>query len=536
MNTPIYLDHAATSPVDPRVIAAMMTVLGPDSGCGNPASVQHPEGQRAALVVERARAQVAQLIHADPREIVWTSGATESNNLALKGSAEFYRERGRHLVSALTEHASVRDCLTALETEGFVVTRLAPASDGRVHPEQLAAALQSDTVLVSLMHVNNETGIIQDIAALGEVCRARGVRFHVDAAQSAGRLSIDVQTLPVDYLSLSAHKLYGPQGIGALYVRNRPRAGLLSQMHGGGQERGRRSGTLATHQIVGMGMATALIAEEREAEQARLDSLMTRLQQALADLPDLVWIGAQAPRVPNIVNLVVQGVAGESLLASLWDQVSASAGSACTAAEGEPSAILQALGLDPVTAQGAVRLSPGRWTSTAEIDRAGAVLRRTIQRLRRVALGQSVEDLPGPAALPPMYGPTITAWFRQLHGVGRLAPGPGVVTGEAGSQRLGRWIRWDLALGDGHIKTARFSAWGCPATLAVAAWTAQWLEGHDLASAMALTGAQMAEAVSLDGAQRSVALTVEDALRAALVVDNHKLTGAQSMRGSGCPI
>lgn len=530
MNAPVYLDHAATTPVDPRVLAAMMAVLGPDSGHGNPASVQHPEGQRAAAAVARARAEVAQLIHADPREIVWTSGATEANNLALKGAAQFYRERGRHLVSALTEHPSVRDPLAALEAQGFAVTRLSPAADGRIHPEQLAAALRPDTVLVSLMHVNNETGIIQDIAALGAVCQARGVRFHVDAAQSAGRLPIDVRTLPVDYLSLSAHKLYGPQGVGALYVRDRPRAGLAPQMHGGGQERGRRSGTLATHQIVGMGAAAALIDQERETEQARLALLMARLQQALADLPDLLWVGAQAPRVPGIVNVAIQGVAGEALLASLWGTVSASAGSACTAAEGEPSAVLQALGLDPITAQGALRLSPGRWTREAEIDQAAAVLRRNILWLRRVAAGESVDDLPGPAALPPIYGAAVTAWFGHLRGAGRLPPGPGVVTGEAGAPRLGRWVRWDLAVRAGRIERARFSAWGCPATLAVAAWTAQWLEGRDLVAAAALTGAQMAEALELAGARRGVALTVEDALRAALAVQLGAGMSTQSVR------
>jgi cysteine desulfurase len=283
-----------------------------------------------------------------------------------------------------------------------------------------------------------------------------------------------------------------------------------------------------------MGAAAALVHQERETEQARLARLMARLQQALADLPDLLWVGAQAPRVPGIVNVAVQGVAGEALLASLWGAVSASAGSACTAAEGEPSAVLQALGLDPVTAQGALRLSPGRWTREAEIDQAAAVLRRTILRLRRVAAGESVDDLPGPAALPPVYGAAVTAWFGHLRGAGRLSPGPGVVTGEAGAPRLGRWVRWDLAVRAGRIERACFSAWGCPATLAVAAWTAQWLEGRDLVAAGALTGAQMAEALDLAGARRGVALTVEDALRAALAAQHGAGMSTQSVRSELC--
>ena len=292
MSEPVYLDHAATTPTDPRVIAAMTAVLGPAHGHGNPSAIQHPYGQRAAAAVEAARAQVARLIGATPREIVFTSGATEANNLAIKGACAFYAARGRHLVTALTEHPAVLEPVGSLEAQGWHVTRLRPAADGRIHPDQLAAALRPDTVLVSLMQVNNETGIIHDIAALGAMCRERNVRFHVDAAQSAGRLAIDVETLAVDYLSLSAHKFYGPQGIGALFVRDRPRAGLVAQMHGGGQERERRAGTLAVHQIVGMGAAADIVMQERETEQARLTDLVARLETALADVPDLVWIGS----------------------------------------------------------------------------------------------------------------------------------------------------------------------------------------------------------------------------------------------------
>ena len=516
MSDPVYLDHAATTPVDPRVIAAMLAVMGPDSGYGNPAAIQHPLGQRASAAVEAARGQVARLIGAEPREIVFTSGATEANNLAIKGACAFYQARGRHLITALTEHPSVLEPAAALEAQGWSVTRLRPAADGRIHPDQLAAALRADTALVSLMHVNNETGLIQDIAALGEVCRAREVRFHVDAAQSAGRLALDMRALAVDYLSLSAHKLYGPQGIGALYVRDRPRAGLAAQMHGGGQERGRRSGTLAVHQIVGMGAAAEILIQEREPEQARLAALMTRLEAALADVPDLCWIGAEAPRVSGIRNVAIRGVARESLLASLWETVAAAAGSACTAAEGEPSAVLQALGLDPVTAQGALRLSPGRWTSAAGIDQAAAALRAVITRLRRIAAGTPVDDLPGPVSLPPAYSAAVTDWFARLPRVGRLTHAPDVLHGAAGEPRQGAWVRWDLAIAGARIAQARFRAWGCPATLAAAAWCAEHIEGLDCVAAEALTGAEMAAALGLAGAQRSTTLIVEDALKNAL--------------------
>ncbi|GMV68466.1 MAG: hypothetical protein AMXMBFR76_09050 [Pseudomonadota bacterium] len=532
MSDPVYLDHAATTPIDPRVIAAMLAVMGPDSGQGNPAAVQHPYGQRAGAAVAAARGQVALLIGAEPREIVFTSGATEANNLAIKGACAFYQARGRHLVTALTEHPSVLEPVAALEAQGWRVTRLRPAADGRIPPDQLAAALRPDTALVSLMHVNNETGIIQDIAALGELCRARDVRFHVDAAQSAGRLALDVRALAVDYLSLSAHKFYGPQGIGVLYVRDWPRAGLTAQMHGGGQERGRRAGTLAVHQIVGMGAAAEILITEREAEQARLATLMTRLEAGLADIPGLLWIGANAPRVAGIRNVAIRGVARESLLASLWQTVAAATGSACTAAEGEPSTVLQALGLDPVTAQGALRLSPGRWTSAADINRAVAALRAVITRLRRIAAGEPVDDQPGPTRLPPAFSAAVTDWFARLPRVGRLAPGPDVLHGAAGEPRQGARAHWDLAIEGRRIARARFRAWGCPATLAAAAWCAERIEGLECTTAEALTGAEMAAALGLTGAQRGTALIIEDALKNALAKRTPHARPAQDAR---CP-
>ena len=400
MERPIYLDYAATTPVDLRVAAVLNQYLSRNGTFGNPSSSTHALGRVAANAIETARAHVAVLLNTDPRDLVWTSGATEANNLALFGVMRAYARKGRHLLTSQTEHKAVLDVCRRLEREGCAITYLVPDPDGLIPPERVAAALRPDTVLVSLMQVNNETGIIHDIAALGAMCRERNVRFHVDAAQSAGRLAIDVGTLAVDYLSLSAHKFYGPQGIGALFVRDRPRAGLVAQMHGGGQERERRAGTLAVHQIVGMGAAADIVMQERETEQARLTDLVARLETALADVPDLVWIGSDTPRVPSIRNVVIRGAARASLLASLWDTVSASAGSACSAAEGEPSAVLQSLGLDPVTAQGALRLSPGRWTREADIDRAAAALRRAIIRLQRVAAGEPVDQLPGPHTRP----------------------------------------------------------------------------------------------------------------------------------------
>lgn len=335
MSDPVYLDHAATTPVDPRVIAAMLAVMGPDSGHGNPAAIQHPYGQHAGAAVEAARGQVARLIGAEPREIVFTSGATEANNLAIKGACAFYQARGRHLVTALTEHPSVLEPAAALEAQGWSVTRLYPAADGRIHPDQLATALRSDTALVSLMHVNNETGLIQDIAALGAVCRAREVRFHVDAAQSAGRLALDARAAGGLSVLVCTQVLRAAGHRCTLCARSATRRACRADAR-------RRSGTRAPLRHARgapdrrHGAAAEILIQEREAEQARLAALMTRLEAALADIPDLLWIGAGAPRVPGIRNVAIGGVARDSLLASLWHTVAAAAGSACTAAEGEP--------------------------------------------------------------------------------------------------------------------------------------------------------------------------------------------------------
>ncbi len=378
----VYLDYAATTPVDPRVVGRMAAHLTADGDFANPASEQHVFGRRALAAVESAREQVAAAIGARAREVVFTSGATESNNLALKGAAEFRRERGRHIVTAASEHKAVLDVCEELAFRGFEVTRVAPEADGRVTPEAVAAALRDDTVLVSVMHANNETGVINDIAAIGEAAHARGALYHVDAAQTGGRLPLDIASQPLDLVSLSAHKLCGPKGIGALWIRRRPRVRLVPQVHGGGHEHGLRSGTLPTHQIVGMGEAFALAIERREQDRVHAEALLTRLEEALAGVAGLRENGAGAPRLPHIRSLAFDGVEGESLVAALADRVALATGSACTTASMEPSFVLRAMGQGHAQAAEAVRLSWGRFTTAEEIDTAAAAIATTVARLR----------------------------------------------------------------------------------------------------------------------------------------------------------
>lgn len=378
----IYLDYAATTPVDPRVATRMAACLTADGDFANPASEQHVFGRRALAAVEGAREQVAAAIGAEPRELVFTSGATESNNLALKGAAAFRRERGCHIVIAASEHKAVLDVCEELAFRGFEVTRVAPETDGRVTPEAVAAALRDDTVLVSVMHANNETGVINDIDAIGEAAHARGALYHVDAAQTGGRLALDLDDRAVDLVSLSAHKIHGPKGVGALWLRRRPRVRLVPQMHGGGHERGLRSGTLPTHQIVGMGEAFALAQERREDDRTHAELLLARLEAAVTSVTGLRENGAGAPRLPHIRNLAFAGVEGESLVAALADRVALATGSACTTASVEPSFVLRAMGQSHVQAAEAVRLSWGRFTTAEEIDAAGAAIAETVARLR----------------------------------------------------------------------------------------------------------------------------------------------------------
>ncbi len=385
MDGPIYLDYAATTPVDSRVASLLGQHLGQTGIFGNPSSTTHPFGQAAARAVTTARAQVAALIAADPREIVWTSGATEANNLALQGVLRAYAHSGRHLITATTEHKAVLDVCRWLEREGGTVSYLHPDPDGLISPERVAAALRPDTVLVSVMHVNNETGVVQDIAAIGAITRQRGVLLHVDAAQSAGKLPLDLRIFPVDLLSLSAHKLYGPKGIGALYVRQRPhRVRLEPLLHGGGQERGLRAGTLPTHQIVAMGEACRIAGEEMAVEQPRIRILRNRLWYALTALGDVQLNGHPDHNIAGILNVSFAGIAAEALLAAI-PEIAVSIGSACTSANNEPSHVLRAMGYDPFRARSAVRFSLGRFTTTEEIEYTIKQVGAAVERLRKLS-------------------------------------------------------------------------------------------------------------------------------------------------------
>jgi cysteine desulfurase len=383
MTAAIYLDYAATTPIDPRVAERMIECLQPSGAHGNPSS-GHDFGRKARALVEKARAEVAGLIGAHPTTIVWTSGATESDNLALFGAARFAADRGRHIVSAKTEHKAVLDVLKQLEREGFQVTYLKPDSDGIVQVEQVRDALRADTVLVSLMHVNNETGVVQDVGAVGKLCRERGVLFHVDAAQSAGKLPIDVAAMQIDLLSLTAHKIYGPKGVGALYMRRQPPVGLRPLIYGGGQENGVRSGTLATHQIVGMGAAFAIAAKEREADVARITALRDRMWEGLKALGDVELNGHAEQRVSNVLNVTFHGVEGESLQFACHE-LAVSAGAACSSASEAASYVLRALGRSDQQAQSSLRFSLGRYTSDEDVERAIAIVTREVRRLRLLA-------------------------------------------------------------------------------------------------------------------------------------------------------
>jgi len=379
---PIYLDYSATNPCDPRVVDLMVPWLY--EHFGNPASRSHAWGWEAERAVEQAREQVAALIGADPREIVWTSGATESNNLALKGAAHFYRDKGRHLVTLKTEHKAVLDTCRQLEREGFEVSYLDVQPDGLLDLDAFAAALRADTILASVMFVNNEIGVIQDIAAIGAICRERGVLLHVDAAQATGRVEVNLQQLPVDLMSLTAHKTYGPKGIGALYVRRKPRVRIEAQMHGGGHERGMRSGTLPTHQIVGMGAAYAIAQAEMAAELPRILALHQRLFNGLSGIEQVFVNGHPTRRVPHNLNMSFNFVEGESLIMGIKG-LAVSSGSACTSASLEPSYVLRALGRSDELAHSSLRMTIGRWTTEAEIDYAVQSIRDNVAKLRELS-------------------------------------------------------------------------------------------------------------------------------------------------------
>ena len=379
---PIYMDYGATNPVDPRVVDAMVPWL--NGHFGNPASRTHAWGWEAEAAVEKARADVAELIGADPREIVWTSGATESNNLALKGAANFYKSRGKHLITVKTEHKAVLDTMRELERQGFEVTYLDVQEDGLLDMAALKAAIRPDTIVISVMFVNNEIGVIQDIPAIGAMCREKGIIFHVDAAQATGKVAIDLTTLPVDLMSLASHKTYGPKGIGALYVRRKPRVRLEAQMHGGGHERGMRSGTLPTHQCVGRGEAFRLARLEMAQDNAKARALHERLVNGLKDVEQVFLNGHATQRVPHNINMSFNFVEGESLIMGIKG-LAVSSGSACTSASLEPSYVLRALGRSDELAHSSLRMTIGRWSTEEEIDFAIETIRANVHKLRELS-------------------------------------------------------------------------------------------------------------------------------------------------------
>ncbi|HEV8503410.1 MAG TPA: IscS subfamily cysteine desulfurase [Casimicrobiaceae bacterium] len=382
MKYPVYLDYSATTPVDPRVAEKMIPWL--TSNFGNPASRSHAYGWQAEAAVEEAREQVAALVHCDPKELVWTSGATESINLALKGAAHFYKDKGKHLVTVGTEHKATLDTMRELEREGYEVTYLPVDAEGMVSLDAFKAALRPDTIVASVMYVNNEIGVVQDIKAMGEICRERGVIFHVDAAQATGKIAVDLGALKVDLMSFSAHKTYGPKGVGALYVRRKPRVRIEAQMHGGGHERGMRSGTLPTHQIVGMGEAFRLARIEMGAETERIRMLRDRLWQGLSSIDEVYINGDMSHRVPHNLNVSFNFVEGESLIMAVKD-LAVSSGSACTSASLEPSYVLRALGRSDELAHSSIRFTVGRFTTESEIDFAIELIKRKIEKLRELS-------------------------------------------------------------------------------------------------------------------------------------------------------
>ena len=381
MKLPIYLDYSATTPVDPEVAEKMSQFLTFDGAFGNPASRSHSFGWAAEAAIDEARQNVAGLLNADPREIVWTSGATESDNLAIKGVAHFYQKKGRHIITCKTEHKAVLDTCRSLEREGFSVTYLDPEPSGLIDLSKLEAAIRDDTILVSIMHVNNEIGVIQDIKAIGELTRSKGIIFHVDAAQSAGKVPIDVTQLNVDLMSFSAHKIYGPKGIGALYVRRKPRVRIEAQMHGGGHERGMRSGTLATHQIVGMGEAFRVAREKMQEENKRILKLRDKLWAGLNDMEEVYLNGDLEHRVAGNLNVSFNYVEGESLIMALKD-IAVSSGSACTSASLEPSYVLRAIGRSDELAHSSIRFTIGRFTTEEDIDYTINLVKSKVQKLR----------------------------------------------------------------------------------------------------------------------------------------------------------
>jgi cysteine desulfurase len=494
-SVPLYLDYAATTPVDARVAEAMSACLTLDGDFGNPSSA-HVFGAAAAARIATAREQVATLLGASPDELFFTSGATESNNLAILGCARANAYRGRHLLSVRTEHKSVLDAFHALEKEGFSVSWLTPLRSGRVDPGAFAAALRADTVLASVMYTNNETGVIEDIATLGALCRERGIAFHSDCAQAAGKTPLELSSLPIDFAAFTAHKLYGPKGIGALYVRRTSRGLLQPLLHGGGQERGLRPGTLPTHQIVGFGVACEIAARELPEESARLLRMRERLCAGIERLGGTHLNGAAAPRVPGIANVSFEGVQGESLVAGLA-ALAVSTGSACSSNTPDPSYVLRALGRDVQLAQSSLRFSLGRFTVDADIDLTLEALGHEIPRLR---------------ALSPAKPPALQrgAWS------GGSPVGSAVVSGEAGGPGQDTWVRFQLLVEGDIVKDARFQAFACPHTTETTAWLCGELRGRHRERLIPGTPRAWAASRGIPAEKLGRLLKIEDALRACL--------------------
>jgi len=500
-NAVVYLDYAATTPADPLVIQAMSECLGADGDFGNASSLTHAFGMRAQKRVEKARAQVAAFINAAPEDIFFTSGATESNNLAILGVVRANADRGRHIVTTRIEHKAVLDPCKTLEKEGFTVTRLTPDRSGVISPESVEAALRKDTVLVSVMYVNNEVGVIQDVRAISALCRARGIAFHTDAVQAAGRLPLDVHELDVDFLSFTAHKIYGPKGIGVLYVRRSARPLLKPLIFGGGQERGLRPGTLPTHQIAGLGVACELAGQQVEFEQARLTVLRDRLWSGLAtQLPDIHLNAAAAPRVPAILNVSFEGVEGESLVTSLHE-IAVSTGSACNSASGDPSYVLRALGRDTQLAQSSLRFSMGRFTRERDIDAAVNAVVREVRRLRELS--------PRSAAQGQFFDPaTMEAAQFEVAGEAESADGEVIV-------------RFHLLVNRSNVIAARFKAYGCPHTLKTVEWLTGVLPGRARDALVPDGPASWARRLAVPVEKLGRLLVVEDALRVCLQQWSH---------------
>jgi cysteine desulfurase len=538
----IYLDYAATTPVDPRVAEAMMTVLTSERAQGNAASVTHEAGYQASQLVESGRAAVAGLIGASAREVLFTSGATESNNLAILGVAAAARRRAEalptasrlrpHFVSARTEHKSVLDTLKELERQGAEVTWIEPDEWGRIPPEAVSVALREETLLVSVMHANNELGCINDIAGISAVCRERGVLLHTDASQSAGKIACRVADLGVDLLSFTAHKIYGPKGVGALYVRESSRPRIAPVQFVGGHERGLRPGTLANHQVAGFARAAVVALEDRDADARRIHALRAQLTRDLEEIPGVFFnTRAGEESLPGILNVSFEGVEGESLVTALAE-IAVSTGSACSSATREPSYVLRALGRDTELAQSSLRLSFGRFTTEADVEVAARVLRREVSRLRQVAGGSGIPGAPVDrpetgkamffgAALNERAQHYFWSPARPPRFPGGAQPA-GIRQGRAGRRADGTQVLFELEIDDGFVKSARFSAYGCPHTLAVAAWLCEVLEGARIDAGPPGAPVEWAEKFQVPAEKLGRLLVVEDALRAAFYPQTRK--------------